>query len=280
MPTDSFHIDWAGRWGAQVAAEHAQYQAVIPPERQQLDFWGPHAARFRAPRRVEENAPRDEFVEFVLARTAPGAQILDVGSGAGRYALPLARAGRRMIALDASESMITALRADAQTEGLEIATHVADWESAEIAPADTLICAHVLYAVGDGAAFVRKLDGCATRQVFILMGYEPPITWLGPFWRVVYGIERIRLPGAIEALALLHQQGIDATLTPLRKRLVIGYDSLDAALHSVRGWLHLEPEPERDARLLAELGRQLIPSGGGFVTSVAPRLAVLSWAKA
>ena len=279
MQINPYRIDWAERWHAQVTAENAQYSALIPPAQQDSDFWGPHAARFRSPRAPEENAPRDEFVAYLLANTAGAASVLDVGSGAGRYAMPLARAGRRIVAVDPSEAMIAALREDAAAEKLPIEAHVTGWESADVAPAEVVICAHVLYSVRDIVPFLRRLDAHAQRQVFVLMGYEPPITWLEPFWRVAYDVDRIRLPGAIDALAVLHQLDIDATLTPLSKRLVIGYESHDAALHSVRGWLRLPPEPARDAALLAELRNQLVPTRNGFKTKFAPRLAVLGWKK-
>ena len=274
-----FHIDWASRWREQVAAEQAQYESAIPPSQQTGDFWGPQAARFRGARNADGLAPRDAFVDYVLPRIQPGARVLDVGSGAGRYALPLAHAGAKVIAVDPSEAMIQMLRQDAQTEGLDIESHISSWEGADIAPADIVVCAHVLYPVRDAEPFLRKLDDHALKQVFILMGYEPPVYWIAPFWRVAYGSERIRLPGAIEALALLHQMGINATLTPLNARLDIGFESLDMALGAVQSSLRLKPEPERDARLMTELREQLIPTPNGFRSKIAPQLAVISWQK-
>ena len=96
---------------------------------------------------------------------------------------------------------------------------------------------------------------------------------------MAYGIERIRLPGAVEALALLHQIGIDATLMPLNTQVDIGFESLETALGAVQSWLQLPPDAERDARLLAELRVQLILTGNSFRPKIAPRLAVLSWQK-
>ena len=274
-----FHIDWATRWREQVAAEHAQYESTIPPAQQTGDFWGPQAARFRGVRNADGVAPNDAFVNYLLPRIQPGVRVLDVGSGAGRYALPLARASAKVIALDPSEAMIQMLRQDAEAEGLEIESHISSWEAADIAPADIVVCAHVLYPVRDAEPFLRKLDQHALKQVFILMGYEPPVYWIAPYWRMVYGVERIRLPGAIEALALLHQIGIDATLTPLNARLDIGFESPEAALSAVQSSLRLQPEPERDAWLMAELRAQLIPTPNGFRSKIAPQLAVISWQK-
>jgi SAM-dependent methyltransferase len=276
---DPYHIDWAARWREQVAAEQAQFDSVIDPSQQSSDFWGSQAARFRGARNTSGTTPRDAFVDYLLPQVQPGVHVLDIGSGSGRYALPLARAGARVTALDPSPAMIATLQQDAQAEGLEIESQVSAWEDAEVAEAEWVVCAHVMYPVKDAEPFLRKLDEHAQKRVIILMGYEPPVYWIAPYWRVAYGIERIRLPGAIEALALLHQMGIDATLTPLHARQDIGFESLEMALGAVQSGLHLQPNAERDARLMEELRSQLIPTENGFRAKTSPQLAVLSWQK-
>ncbi len=59
-----------------------------------------------------------------LAEAHPNGPILDVGAGSGRVALALARAGRRVIALDQDPALLTALRLRA--EQLDIETLCAD----------------------------------------------------------------------------------------------------------------------------------------------------------
>jgi SAM-dependent methyltransferase len=53
---------------------------------------------------------------------APGARVLDLGSGVGRHALALARAGLAVTALDAAPEGNAALRAAAGAEGLNVET--------------------------------------------------------------------------------------------------------------------------------------------------------------
>jgi 2-polyprenyl-3-methyl-5-hydroxy-6-metoxy-1,4-benzoquinol methylase len=279
MPTpvsNAFAIDWLARWRAQTAAEHAQYDALIPRELADADFWRTHTTRLRAP---VNDASRDPVLAYLLPRLQQGAHILDVGCGAGRYALPLAQAGMRVEAIDPSPAMIAALQADAAALGLQFPARVATWEDTEIVPAEVVLCAHVLYSVDDPEPFLRKLDAAATGQVFIVMGYEPPISWLTPYWKLVYGVDRIQLPGAIDTLGVLHQLGIQAALTPLGKRVTIGYDTHEDALASVRNWLKLRPDPARDARLLREIETHFEPTRTGFKSRIAPELAIISWSK-
>ncbi len=62
-----------------------------------------------------------------LAADAPDG-VLDVGAGTGRVALPLARAGFKVTALDLDAGLLAELSVRARAEGLEIDTLVADAE--------------------------------------------------------------------------------------------------------------------------------------------------------
>lgn len=58
----------------------------------------------------ERYAARVEDVEYYLALAAGAGRILELGAGAGRIAIPLVLAGHRVMAVDASASMIARLR--------------------------------------------------------------------------------------------------------------------------------------------------------------------------
>ena len=62
----------------------------------------------------------------LIPQLAPGAKVLDLGCGDGRNAIPLARAGLNVTALDISEAGILKLSTLAEREGLAITTGVAD----------------------------------------------------------------------------------------------------------------------------------------------------------
>jgi len=67
---------------------------------------------------------------FVVShlRGAPPGPGLDVAAGAGRHALALARAGRRVEAIDRDPARCAALAAQARSEGLPVAVVCADLE--------------------------------------------------------------------------------------------------------------------------------------------------------
>jgi ubiquinone/menaquinone biosynthesis C-methylase UbiE len=73
------------------------------------DFYAPVTSLFRAdPTRTDEPA-----LASLLALVEPGDTWLDIGAGAGRYALPIARAvastGGEVIAVDPSSGMLAGL---------------------------------------------------------------------------------------------------------------------------------------------------------------------------
>lgn len=76
---------------------------------------------------------RPEYHDF-LAALAPGARILDLACGQGRHAVPAARAGHRVHAVDYSAVAVAQLVAFAEREGLAIEADCADLRSFEPAP--------------------------------------------------------------------------------------------------------------------------------------------------
>lgn len=70
--------------------------------------------------------PSKAFVDFFDSYTLKNARVLDVGCGQGRDSLFIARKGHQVKAVDQSPSGIADLKEDAQAEGLNIETVVAD----------------------------------------------------------------------------------------------------------------------------------------------------------
>jgi SAM-dependent methyltransferase len=62
--------------------------------------------------------------ELVLRYLRPGGRVLDIGCGAGREAIGLAREGFQVVGIDIAPRMVEAARANAQQEGLAITFRV------------------------------------------------------------------------------------------------------------------------------------------------------------
>ena len=153
------------------------------------DEWGAMADIF-APGPDAYPAPELPLLE-ALAR--PGDHWLEVGAGAGRLAIPLARRVRRMSAIDRSPGMTARLREEAAASGLDNIEVLpatawpppgAPGESAPIV--DVALSASVLFFVEEVGAFLDALEGHARRLCVIVLMDRMPGTPLEPLWSGLY----------------------------------------------------------------------------------------------
>src|SRR5262245_18613512 len=128
-------------WKQRVAAHREQSQkirsALGVSEQDRLE---PFSAFFKAdPRRTD-----DVEVNRLAQEVTPATTLLDVGAGAGRFALPLALRCKHVTAVEPSPSMGETLRHLAAEAGIENLTFVAcPWHEAEGEPAQCVLSAPV-----------------------------------------------------------------------------------------------------------------------------------------
>jgi 2-polyprenyl-3-methyl-5-hydroxy-6-metoxy-1,4-benzoquinol methylase len=275
MPGTTGDLRESGHMAA-VETAVARHDRMVREERDQAervrtdqagrDIWKGNARRFQP---VEETI--EPAVSPLAELAGPDARVIDVGAGGGRIAIPLARRVREVVAVEPSAAMREVLAEATARSGVRNVTVVPDrWEDAEVAPAELAFAAHVTYGVQAIEPFVRKLDRLATRHAALVAFAEPPQHFVAPFWRVVYGEERLRLPCREELLAVVRELGGEPAsidLPPqaprslgapeeafrdLRRRLYIGEGTThEAALRDAIDSLTVEQDGElwpRDAR--------------------------------
>ena len=150
-------------WKQRVAAHHAQSHKVrsaLGVARQ--DRWEPFSPFFKAdPHRTD-----DAEVNCLAQEVTPTTTLLDVGAGAGRFALPLALRCKQVTVVEPSPSMGETLRHLAAEAGITNVTMIArPWEDAEVEPVDVVLSAHVIYLIEDIGPFVAKLAAHARQKV-------------------------------------------------------------------------------------------------------------------
>ena len=112
-------------------------------------------------------APLAEITRFLAERLASGAEILELGIGTGRIALPLAAAGFRITGLDASSEMVARLRAKPGGEAIEVTiSDAADTESFPTGPFGAVVAAfNLMFNLADRDAQLRCLSNAAASLV-------------------------------------------------------------------------------------------------------------------
>jgi molybdenum cofactor cytidylyltransferase len=244
------------------------------------DFYGPISSLFRAdPTRAD-----DPVLDLLLREVRSDEAWLDVGAGAGRFALPIARRVREVVALDPSERMLAALREIAAEHGIDnVRTILARWPLVE-APAadrpraDVVLIAHVGYDVEAIGPFVDALEGAARRRCLAVLMERQPASTIDPLWPLVHGEARVPLPALPEFLEWLEARGRAPEVTYL-PRPPARYGTFDEVLAFARRQTWVAEGGEKDGRLVAALHEQAIETSDGWtLPAVEMRIGVASWA--
>lgn len=267
------------RWRHRVRAHHEQSRRAMGEERG--DFWQPYVAFFRQdPRRTDDPA-----LNALLRHVRPEDRVLDVGGGAGRFALPLALRCRGVTVVEPSPSMVAALEEGAREAGISNVSVVQrTWEEAEVPPHEVVLCSHVLYGVEEVDAFLGKLVEHTGRTLLLLMMMEAPITVFDRAWRLVRGERRIPLPGLRLLLPVMWELGLYPDLemvqrVPEQTFPERTFPDREAAVERLRQRLYIRPGTPEEARLLRLLPRLLEPCPEGLRLRGAPSLweGLLVW---
>jgi SAM-dependent methyltransferase len=264
-------------WRQRVAAHHAQSRKIRAALGiAAVDRWEVVSPLFQAnPRRTD-----DVEVNRLAREVTPAMTVLDVGGGAGRYALPLALCCQHVTVVEPSPSMGKSLRQIAAEAGIDNVSLVAKrWEDAEVNSADVVLSAHVIYMVEHIRAFVGKLVAHARKKVLMPTFMRPPMARYAPFWRSVHGEDRHELPGARELMQVLWEMDIYPHLEMFEPKPSRVFKDWQAALGTLRQRLHVKPDTTEDARLQRALRELLVETPGGYAIQGATpeRLALISW---
>lgn len=236
-------------WRRRVESHHAQSRAVMDEAALSGDFWRSLAPSFRAdPRRTD-----DEALNIISELAESCDSLLDVGGGAGRFAVALALAGKAATVVDPSESMLEQLREAADEAGAtdNVTAVFADWEVADANPADAVLCSHVVYGVAEIEPFVRKLIAHARRRVIMLSFVDSPQASVAPLWEPVHGARRVNLPALPELMGVLWEMGVYPNVRMLTPNPPQTFESEDAALEELARRLFVGESADARARLEA-----------------------------
>lgn len=216
-----------------------------PTTEQIRDAWDGLAARFDEFTMPEWTLP---FGERVIGRVdlQPGARVLDVACGSGALAIPAARVGADVVAVDIAPTMIERLRARASAEGLSnIEGRVMNGEALEL-PDDTFDLAASL----NGVSLFPNLTGGLKEIVRVTKpgGRVLIVTFGAPqraeFLTVLMGALKASVPGftplsmdppplpfQLADPGRFHRELVDAGLTDVRVDAVTWEKTFASADH-------------------------------------------------
>ena len=266
----------ADSWKRRVESHHAQSLRVMDESWRQGDFWKSFAPMFRAdPHRTD-----DEALNEVARLVSADSRVLDVGGGAGRYAVALALRCQSVAVVDPSESMLEQLReASAEAGRSNVEAVLSDWETAQVEAADVVLCSHVVYGVADIRPFIEKLTSHAKRRVVMLSFVDSPQSSIAPLWEPVHGERRVNLPALPELMNVLWEMDIYPSVRMLTSTRAQSFESVEAALDELSGRLFLGDNTRARTRLESVIEDFLEGHDDGFrIVGARPtRQGVIWW---
>jgi molybdenum cofactor cytidylyltransferase len=255
-------------WATRVRANREQVDLIREvPDGQ--DFYAPVTSLFRA----DPTRTGDAVLDVLLHLVRSGDTWLDVGAGAGRFALPLARAlhpsGGSVVALDTSRSMLDGLREMAEDYDIENVRVVEarwppdDFDVAGAFGADVALIAHVGYDIEAIGPFLGALEDAAGRQCVAVLMERVPASAADPFWPPVHGEERVALPALPEVVEILEARGRHPSVARVQVE-ARRFETREALAGFVRRQLWIDPEGAKEARFQAALHVWAVPDGDGW----------------
>jgi SAM-dependent methyltransferase len=273
-PADLLELAWAER----VRANREQVDRVreVPDG---ADFYRPVTGLFRA----DPDRGDDPILEALLGLARPDDVWLDIGAGAGRFALPLARVVREVVAIDPSAGMLDALRELMAEHGIANVRPVeARWPMppGEAPHGDVALIAHVGYDVEAIGPFVAAMEAAASRLCVAILMERQPASVADPFWPRVHGETRVSLPALPEFVELLGARGHEPTVS-MMERKARRFEGREEIEGFARRQLWVAEGGEKD-RLFHEALDDLVveaPDGTfGLVEQPSSAVGVVSWA--
>jgi SAM-dependent methyltransferase len=250
-------MDWVEHW-KRIVRERAAGTHANP------GYWDRRAPSFARSTRTRA----DEFLAVIDPYLSPRKTLIDAGAGTGRHAVPLSDRLEWVTAVEPSEGM------RAQIPPKDNMTIVAStWEDAEVAPADLVICCHVLYGVEDPAPFIAKLERSASERVFIMLRESDLPHPAAAIRRRLAGDAGPSLPRFSDLFMLLVQIGVAPDVTFLRYTSTNRYGNFEEGVADSRalvGDVWDEPVGRKMLEdMLTREGDDFVFGGGTVLAGVA-----------
>jgi ubiquinone/menaquinone biosynthesis C-methylase UbiE len=268
-------LDWNGMWkelmqSASLSRRHRDGDMT--------DFWDKRA------RRYNESIKRHNHAERIITKldTDPECTVLDIGSGPGTLAIPLAKMVEHVTAIDPSRGMLACLKENAVSEGLKnIRCINRKWEDVEIgtdiAEHDIVLASHSLTML-DIKEALSKMNDVAKRYVYIFSFAGARMWDYNTLWPKLYGEEYQPGPDYINLYNVLYGMGIHANVEITNSEYKQRFSSLAEAIVQWKENLDVST-PDAEEVIKSHLSENLIEEDGALWSKREMRSAMVWWRK-
>jgi hypothetical protein len=230
-------VDWVTHWGELVRRREARFGSIDPG----------HFDRIARTYATSIAQREDLLLDVIEPFLSTGKSLIDVGAGTGRHVVPLAARLRRVVAVEPAAGMRALIP---PVDNVSIVN--TDWLGTDVAPADLVICSHVLYGIAEPVPFIRKLAEKATERVFVYLRDGQPHQLAEHLWEEMTGERAPRHPRLSDLYCLLRQIGIGPDVVLTRNNWSQRFQTLEAAVAAGRDRLGERWDEERGRSWIAE----------------------------
>jgi SAM-dependent methyltransferase len=252
-------MDWVGNW-TRIVEERANLAGTHADP----GYWDRRAPSFAR----STQARADEFLKIVDPYVSPTRTLIDAGAGTGRHAVPLSERLEWVTAVEPSEGMRSMIPA---RDNMTVVAST--WQDAAVAPADLVICSHVLYGVADAVPFIAKLERSARERVFVMLRESDLPHPAASIRKRLLGEVGPPMPRFSDLFMLLIQMDVAPDVKFLSYRSVTRYANLDEGLVDARALVGDAWDEKVGRAMLEELltpeGDELVYDGGTVLSGVA-----------
>jgi Methyltransferase domain len=225
------------------------------------------------------------YIDLFLALLPlePTMSVLDVGSGPGTLAIPIATKVQSVTAIDFSEGMLAVLNTLSSEQQITNIKTIQcawedDWQAKGIGPHDIAIASRAM-GVRDLASALIKIDAWATRYVFLSDRIGETPFDVGAFAAV--GRPFAAGPDYIYTVNMLYTLGIHPNISVLTLDREMTFSSMEEAMKSY-SWMFNDITTDETAALEKYLQGLIVRRANGQLTVrriAPPRWAVIWWQK-
>jgi len=249
-------------------------------EENQKGFWNTLKAKWYQKGLKYSTLPKIAL-NIILPKTRDCKTFLDVGSGCGTFAIPLAKAGKTVTALDPSKAMIALLDEEIKKKKLRnVRTINAAWGEVEMKPHDVILCANVPGLLKDSIDFLKQANALAKKAVFFIEGADPNADkfYYKELYPLLFNKPFLPRTDYLKTYTDLHSLGIFANVEIIEYDFDQPFDDMEEAVDFWKEYMGIVTG-EHDEKLKIFLEGKLKRYKDGLIARFHKKSAVIWWRK-
>lgn len=242
-----------------------------------VNFWNKRAKNFNKNMTEMQTLTKNQLERIQLK---PEYTVLDVGAGAGRLAIPIAKRVRHVTAIEPSKLMFDFLKSNVKKASIQNLTAInlscEDMNLEEdLQPHDVVFASYSLF-MADIADVLQQMNKLAKKCVYLFVSASQ---WMDDDLQKIVNnrVSPIKSSDYIYIYNILHDLGIIANVEIWDSKSTYSYESLDDAVTKFGDNYDVTPDKRPELKLY--LNKHLVEENGKFLLKYDRKVAMIWWTK-